>query len=392
MKQTARLLSLDVLRGITVAGMILVNTPGSWGTVYAPLCHASWNGLTPTDLVFPFFMFIMGVSMYFSLRKFDFTFSWPLLAKVLKRAVVIFIIGVAIAWFSQWLGALCNVRDSELSAWERFSSSVFSFGHLRILGVLQRLAIAYLGGALLSLWLKPRHYLLASAIILFVYFLILLWGDGFVLSENNIIARVDTALFGAEHLYGDYMSDGTYIAFDPEGLLSALSSFAHVLLGMFVGNMLVKIKENEIRVMRLFIYGTILVFAACLLSYGCPINKKVWSPTYVMITCGFASQLLALLIYCIDIRGWQRWGRFFEAFGVNPLFMYVLSEVLAIALGYISFPWGNGYISIQRYVYSQCLASWINPYGASLVYAMLFVLLNWVVAHMLYKRKIYIKL
>ena len=391
-KQTRRLLSLDVLRGITVAGMILVNDPGSWGAAYAPLCHAYWNGLTPTDLVFPFFMFIMGVSMFFSLRKYDFIFSWQAVGKILKRFALIFLIGLGITWFAQWFGALCDVRNEHLSAGQRFAAAFFSFDHLRILGVLQRLAIAYLGGALLSLWIKPKHYLWASVVILVGYFLILLFGNGFVLSADSILVKVDEALFGANHVHGAYLSDGTRLAFDPEGFLSALPCFAHVLLGMYVGNMLVKIKENEIRVRNLFVYGTVLFFAGYLLSYGCPINKKIWSPTFVLVACGLASLLLALLMYIIDIKGCRRWSRFFEAFGVNPLFIYVLAGVLSIVLGNLCFTWNGGWISVQAFVYRHLLASWMNPYFASLVYALIFVLLNWVVARILYKRQIFIKI
>jgi len=368
--QTKRLLSLDVLRGITIAGMILVNDPGSWGAVYAPLRHAYWNGLTPTDLVFPFFMFIMGVSMFFSLRKFDFAFSGRVVGKISRRFVLIFLIGVIVNWLSQWC----------------------SFDHLRILGVLQRLAIAYFGGALLSLWIKPKRYLWASAVILLVYFFVLWLGNGFTLSADNILVKVDETLFGAAHVHGAYIGDGTRIAFDPEGLLSALPCFAHVLLGMYVGHLLVKIKENEIRVRNLFVYGTLLFFAGYLLSYGCPINKKIWSPTFVMVTCGLASLLFALLIYFTDIKGHRKWSRFFETFGVNPLFIYVLADILAILLGNIHFAWHGENTSVQAFIYDNLLASWMNPYFASLVYAVVFVLMNWVVARALYKRRIFIKI
>lgn len=379
-KQTNRLLSLDVLRGITVAGMILVNDPGSWGAVYAPLCHASWNGLTPTDLVFPFFMFIMGVSMYFSLRKYDFKFSGEAVGKICRRAILIFLIGVGINWFALWFAGVCSPGDLPLG--QRLTAGLFPFERLRILGVMQRLAIAYLGGALLCLWIKPKYYLWTAASILVGYFVILAAGNGFIRSEDNIIGLIDRAVFGAGHLYGEWLPDGTRIDFDPEGLLSALPCFAHVLFGMFIGRMLTVVKENEVRIRQLFIFGTVLLFIGYLGSYACPVNKKIWSPTYVLLTCGLASQLLALLVYVIDVKGHRKWTRFFEAFGVNPLFMYVLSEMLAIVLGY----------TIQDRIYDTVLASWLDPYFASLVYALLFVGLNWVVANYLYKRRIYIKI
>lgn len=381
MEQTNRLLSLDVLRGITVAGMILVNDPGSWGAVYAPLCHASWNGLTPTDLVFPFFMFIMGVSMFFSLRKYNYRFSGEAATKIFKRAAIIFLIGLGINWFALFFASLCDT-GSGLPLGERLVAGLLSFDRLRILGVLQRLALAYFGGALLCLWVKPRYHLATAVFILLGYFVILLVGHGFEISERNVIGVVDRTLFGEGHIYRQGLPGGSVMAFDPEGLLSAIPGIAHVLFGMFIGRMLIEVKDNESRVRQLFIFGTVLLFAGCLLSYGCPINKKVWSPTYVLVTCGLASQLLALLMYVIDVKGNKKWCGFFEAFGVNPLFIYLLSDVLAIVLGY----------TIQDDIYTVLLASWMNPYLASLVYALLFVLLNWVVADRLYKRKIYIKI
>lgn len=382
MKETNRLLSLDVLRGITVAGMILVNTPGSWGAVYAPLCHASWNGLTPTDLVFPFFMFIMGVSMYFSLRKYNASFSKEAVIKIFKRSVLIFLVGLGITWFALFFASLCDA-GSGLSLGERVVNGIFPIDRIRILGVLQRLAIAYFGGALLCLCVKPRYYLAVAAGILLAYFIILTVGYGFELSERNIIGIVDRALFGTQHILSACSSDGSRVGFDPEGLLSALSGFSHVLFGMFVGRMLIEVKDNNIRIQKLFIFGTVMLFAGCLLSYGCPVNKKIWSPTFVLVTCGLASQLLALLVYIIDVKGYKRWSGFFEAFGVNPLFMYVLSELLAIVLAYTS---------LQGLVYDNLLVSWMDPYLASLVYALLFILLNWWIAHILYTRKIYIKI
>lgn len=369
-EQTTRLLSLDVLRGITVAGMILVNDPGSWGAVYAPLRHAYWNGLTPADLVFPFFMFIMGVSMFFSLKKSGFAFSQQVVGKICKRFVLIFLLGLAVNWLFQ-RGA---------------------FDHLRILGVLQRLAVAYLGGALLSLWIKPKHYLWTAAGILLAYFLLLSFGNGFTLSADNILVRADEALFGANHVHGAYLKGGVRIAFDPEGLLGALPCFAHVLVGMYAGDMLMKIKENETRVRNLFVGGTLLLSFGCLLSYGCPINKKIWSPTFVLVTCGAASLLFALLIYFIDIKGHRKWSRFFETFGVNPLFIYILADILAVLLGSPILAENGGQTSVQAFIYGNLLAPQMNPYLASSVYAVLFVLLNWIVAKALYKRRIFIKI
>lgn len=382
MKTENRLLALDVFRGITIAGMILVNDPGSWSAVYAPLCHASWNGLTPTDLVFPFFMFIMGISMYFSLRRYNSLFSRGAVTKIFRRAVLIFLIGLGINWFALWFGTFMSMGNGEFTFWERFTQNIFPVADIRILGVLQRLALAYLGGAILCLGIRPRYQLFTAVMILVGYFVILVVGEGFIRSEHNILSVVDRAVLGVRHLYGGGASSGAGMAFDPEGLLSTLPCFAHVLFGVCMGRMLGEVKENEIRIRQLFIFGTILLFAGYLWSYACPVNKRIWSPTYVLISCGTASLLFALLIYWIDVKGYKRGCRFFEVFGVNPLFIYIWSEIVAIVLAY----------TLQDKIYTVVLASWLEAYFASLVYALLYVMLNWGFAYILYKRHIYIKI
>lgn len=391
MQQSNRLLALDVLRGLTVAGMILVNNPGAWN-VFAPLRHAAWNGLTPTDLVFPFFMFIMGVSMFFSLRKYDFTFSKESAWKILKRAVIIFLISIGINWFRILFSALCDIENTDMTLVQRLAANVFPFENIRIPGVLQRLAISYFGAALISLWVKPKHYWKVITGILLAYGVILFAGHGFMQTEQNVIGIVDRAVFGENHILKAVSPEGVWFGFDPEGLLSSLPCFAHVLIGMFMGYILLSIKDNHERIQRLFIYGTVMVFIGLLFSYGCPINKKIWSPTFVLVACGFASQLLALLIFVIDVKGVRRWSHPFEAFGVNPLFLYVLSEVLAIVLDAVCFYYHGELISVKGFIYNVLLKSWIEPQWASLVYALAYVALHWAVAEILYRKRIYIKI
>lgn len=386
-----RLLSLDVLRGITIAGMIMVNNPGSWGSIYAPLGHASWNGLTPTDLVFPFFMFIMGVSMYISISKFKFEFSSGYFTKLLRRSVVIFLIGMGIAWLSTLCYSVFNI-SSDASLWERFSNSVLPFDRIRILGVMQRLAITSFFASLIVVLFKPKRILPIAAGILLVYWVILYFGDGFELSTQNIIARVDASIFGTAHMYKDALPSGERIAFDPEGLLSNLPGIAHVMLGIYCGKLIMTTPDLAQKMVRIFLLGTIMLGAGWLLSYGCPINKKIWSPTYVLVTCGMASLLLSLLIWIIDVRGKKRWSVFFESFGINPLFMYVMGAVLSILFGSIRFPYGEGVISIKGFMYNSLLAAVGDPYFASLLFAVIFVLINWVIGNQLYRRKIYIKI
>lgn len=376
-----RLLALDILRGITIAGMILVNNPGSWGHIYAPLEHASWNGLTPTDLVFPFFMFIMGVSTYFSLRKYEFKFSASALLKILRRTVVIFLIGMFIAWFGLFLrGTL-----SGASFWE----AVLNFDHIRILGVMPRLAICYGAGSLIALWLRHKWLPTFVGALLVIYTVILLCGHGFEFADHNIISIVDHKVLGPDHMYADTVDDVT-LKFDPEGLLSTLPSIAHMLIGFICGGWLISIKDNRDRINRLFILGTVLTFAGFLLSYGLPINKKIWSPTFVLTTCGLASSFLGLLIWIIDIKGKKKWCRFFEVFGINPLFLYCLGAILSIVMGAIP----AGETTLKGWIYKDVLMPVCcdDATLASLIFAILFVIVNWLVGLILYKKKIYIKI
>ena len=334
-----RLLALDVMRGITIAGMILVNNPGSWGYVYSPLKHAQWNGLTPTDL------------------------------KIIKRTIVIFLIGIAINWFA----LLCYYHDP------------LPFAQIRVLGVMQRLALCYGASALIALLIKHKYIPYLIVALLVGYFILLITGNGFAYNETNILSIVDRSILGDAHMYQD-----NHI--DPEGLLSTIPSIAHVLIGFCVGKLLMEVKDIREKLERLFLIGTILTFAGFLLSYGCPLNKKIWSPTFVLVTCGLGSSFLALLVWIIDIKGYKKWSRFFESFGVNPLFIYVLADVLAILLGVITVTYQGENTSLQQVFYAGVLQPVFGNESGSLAYAILFVLLNWAIGYILYKKKIYIKI
>lgn len=379
-----RLLALDVLRGITIAGMILVNNPGSWSYMYAPLQHAAWNGLTPTDLVFPFFMFIMGISTYISLKKYNFEFSLSAALKILKRTVVIFAIGVFIAWFSMFCRTWNSLSGEELSFFSRLGQSAWTFDHLRMLGVMQRLALCYGATSIIALVMKHKYIPYLIVAILVGYFLLLVTGNGFEDSNTSILAVVDRAVLGEAHLYKANI--------DPEGLLSTLPSIAHVLIGFCVGQLLLGVKNINDQLIRLFLVGTSLTFIGFLLSYGCPINKKIWSPTFVLATCGLASSFLALLVWIIDVKGYKGWSRFFEAFGVNPLFIYVMAGVVSILLNSILIPYNGESISLHGVLYGKILQPLLGNYPGSLAYALLFIAFNWGVGYILYKKKIYIKI
>jgi predicted acyltransferase len=383
-QQSGRLLSLDILRGITIAGMIMVNNPGSWSYIYTPLGHAQWHGLTPTDLVFPFFMFIMGVSTFMSLRKFNFEPTRSAIWKVIRRTILIFLIGLALGWFGQ----LCR----GLASGESLIEASNHFDTIRILGVLQRLALAYGFAALIALIFRARHLVWVIVVLLVGYYLLLLFGNGFEMSERNIISVVDRALLGTDHMYKDLTTEGIRIAFDPEGTLSTIPSIAHVLIGFLFGGLIMKHKDNHTKVERLLIWGTVLAFSGLLLQYSCPINKKIWSPTFVLTTTGFAAQLLGLLIWIIDINQKKKWSRFFHAFGVNPLIVYVFAGVMANLFSNIKFSWQGEIISIKTYLYNILIQPWAGNYFGSLIYALLFLTVCWLFGYILYKRNIYIKI
>lgn len=322
-ENSKRLLAVDILRGITVAGMLLVNNPGSWGHLYKPLAHAEWIGLSPTDLVFPFFMFVMGVSMFFSLRKFDFKPSGSLILKICRRTLVLFLIGWIVQWFGMWLRGLYIPTQSFFDVW---------IDHLRVLGVFQRLALVYFFGSLCAVFIKQRFIPAAIMLILVAYALILGLGHGYDFNSNNVLCQVDLAVLGDNHMYHEG-ANGFSLALDPEGILSTLPCIAHVLIGFMMGKVLIDVRENRDRVVKIAVWGCVMLLVGWLLQYGIPCAKKAWTSSYVLITCGMASCVLAMLIYCIDIKGHDKWCRFFQTFGVNPLFCYLLGSILAIIFG-----------------------------------------------------------
>lgn len=294
---------------------------------------------------------------------------------------MIFLIGLAIAWLSLTL--------RRISAGHGPVEAMLGFDHIRMLGVMPRLALCYGVASLLALTFSRRTLAWITGIGLAAYAVVLLACDGLLFSADNIIAAVDRAVLGENHMYADTVG-GVTLKFDPEGLLSTIPSICHTLVGFLCGSMIMQTRDNRERTLRLFIAGGILTFAGLLLSYGCPINKKIWSPTFVLTTCGMASTLLALLIWVIDIRGHRRWCRFFESFGVNPLFMYCLGAVLSILFGFISV----GGTSLHAWLYRDV---WTPLAGGdallgSLFYALAFVGLNWCIGFILYKKKIYIKI
>lgn len=356
--ENKRLLSLDILRGITVAGMILVNS--GWGDSFEMLGHSAWNGMTPCDLVFPFFLFIMGISCYLSLVKSEFKPTPQVIRRIVKRTVLLFAIGLFINWFDHAI-----------------EGDLLCFGHLRIWAVLQRIALCYGIVSLFALFCNHKYTVSVIIGLLVIYTAILLIGNGYAEDATiNILAQVDLKLFGYDHLYH-------HTPVDPEGLLGTISAVAHTLLGFYCGRLIRQKDTVSDKVIALFVVGTVCVIGGYLLSYGLPLNKCIWSPSYVFVTCGLASLLQAFLMYVIDIQKKSGWTTFFHVFGVNALALYVSSELLAILLGHLG---------ISGWVYDGLHAVITPDKWASLAYALYFVLLNFAIGYILYRKKIYIKL
>lgn len=363
-----RLKALDVMRGLTIALMILVNT-ALWGApIFSPLKHSLWNGMTAADVVFPLFMFMMGVSMAFSLKKYDYRPGRSAVPKIVKRTVLIYLVGIL------------------LDSAEKAIAGSFSFEMLRFTGVLPRLALSYGFAAAFALCFSKRALKWIIGGLLVVYSAILLFFSGFEPTVENIVVKADLALFGERHIYHDWVPDGR-IPLDPEGILGLIPSVAHVLIGYLCGRIVLSYGKTNLT--PLLIVGAILTLSGLLLDAGIPINKKVWSPTFVLVSCGIGASLLGVLIYAIDVRKVGRWG-VAEVFGANPLALYVLSSLIGCALWEICI----GDESLPHFIYN----AWLLPlFGAesawpSLIYALSVTGLCYLVGRILYARKIYIKM
>jgi len=344
--------------------MILVNTPGSWSYIYAPLKHAPWNGCTPTDLVFPFFLFIVGTSMWYSFKKYGSGLTSSGLKKVLKRFLVIYLLGLFLNGFPN-----------------------FDLENLRIYGVLQRIAIAYAIGAILCMKFNPKQLIYISFILLFGYWAIIHFGGTYDL-DGNVVRKLDLFLLGESHIYGGYG-----IPFDPEGLISSIPSVVTVLIGYFAGLIIDKSKDVMAGIKKLILFGVVLVIAGKIWNLGFPINKPIWSSSYVVYAGGLAMLFLAFLLWLIDVKQFKRAFIPFKHFGMNPLFIFVLSGLLGRLLGFIKVENAIGKTTtILNYYYTDILVPILGNLNGSLFYAISHVIFFWLVAYTLYKKKIFIKI
>lgn len=372
---TKRFVALDIFRGMTIAGMVLVNTPGSWQYVYAPLRHAPWNGCTPTDLVFPFFLFAVGNALAFSMSRYEAMGPSHVFRKIFTRTALIFIIGIVLHWYP-------FIRWSE-GEW------VFkSPDSLRIMGVLQRIALAYMGGALVVHFFKPMKAFAIGIGLLFAYWGILLaFGD--LTLEGNAVLKLDQWLLGENHLYRGYRSEVLQqnIPFDPEGLLSTIPAITSVIFGFLVGKFLRTRGNSYETISWLFTAGLLLIFAGLCWDLVFPINKPIWTSSYVLYTTGLATVILSMIIFITDLKGKKSWSTAFVLFGRNPLLIYILSGVIVKTYGLIRIDGGGAYGAIYKYVFQPIGGN----YFGSLLFALFHVIVLLGVAWWLDRKKIYFK-
>lgn len=365
-----RYLSLDFFRGLTVALMIVVNTPGTWEHVYAPLRHAKWHGCTPTDLVFPFFLFIVGVAIWFSFSKFNQQLSPALTRKILRRTALIFLIGLA------------------LNAYPFYNKS---WSELRIMGVLQRIALAYGAAAFLCVWLKKKHLAIAAGVLLVGYWAAMwLSGGGHPFSlEDNLVRHIDLAVFTAPHLYKGYG-----IPFDPEGLFSTLPAVVTVILGYLTGALIAQRGEQKSDLMLdLLWYGTTLGAAGLLWGLIFPVNKPIWTSSYVLYTSGLAMIFLAFCVWVFDVKRWQSAAKPFLVFGANPLFAYVLAGLVVKTLALFKYTDAKGETRNGPYwIYKNLFYPIDAAELGSLLFALTYTAVIWAVCWVLYRRKIFVKI
>jgi predicted acyltransferase len=364
-----RMVSLDVFRGLTIAGMILVNNPGSWSHVYPPLAHAEWHGWTPTDLIFPFFLFIVGVAITLSLeprleRGDD---RAEMLAKIIRRTLILFALGLFLSGFPY-----------------------YKLSTIRIPGVLQRIALCYCFASLIFLRTKVVGQVVATALLLIAYWLLMTlvpvpgFGAGVLDTEGNLAAYVDNLLLHG-HLWKP--------TWDPEGILSTIPAIATTLLGILTGHWLRSERTLGEKVRGLVPAGVAGVVVGLIMDVWFPINKGLWTSSYVVFTAGMAWLVLGGCYWVVDGKGFKRVFAPFVIFGMNPIIVFVLSGVVArlMTLVRLTGPTGKS-VTLKAHLYEQYFASWAGPLNGSLFFAVAYVIAWLIPMTVLYRKRIFIKI
>lgn len=379
-----RFYSLDVFRGATVCLMILVNNPGSWGHIFDPLEHAPWHGLTPTDLVFPFFLFAVGNAMAFVMPKLEEAGDAVFWRKVIKRTALIFLIGLFLNWwpFIKWSG-----DELVFKPWVFVDDKGNAQG-VRIFGVLQRIAICYFFAAIIAYYLKPRKAFYTGLIFLLLYWVLCLLGnpaDPYSLKGWFGTQQVDIPVLGTAHLY-----KGEGVVFDPEGLASTLPAIVQVIFGYVVGNYIRLNGKKPEMLNGLFVAGVALLITGYCWDMVFPINKKIWTSSYTIYTTGLAIITIATMIYFIEFKNRKGWlANFFNVFGKNALFVFALSAFLPKGLALIKL---GGGVNPWNWLYKKV---WIKVPGipeiGSLLFALSVITFMWLICWYMDKKKWYVK-
>lgn len=376
-KSPARLLSLDVFRGLTVAAMILVNNPGSWAHIYAPLKHAEWNGCTPTDLIFPFFLFIVGVSISYALgsKKTHMSHS-KLIMTALKRALILFGLGLFLNLFPKV-----------------FSDPLEAFSTVRIPGVLQRIAVVFFITALIFIKTSPKTQLRTMIGILIAYWalmtLVPVPGVGYanLEKETNLGAWLDRSILTESHLWRSART------WDPEGILSTLPAVATGLFGVLIGSWLRrKDREESVKISWMFSIGIMAVILGLIWDLCFPINKALWTSSFVLYAGGLATIGLALCYWLIDVQGYKKGTKPFVVYGVNAITVFFLSGLIPRILGMIKVTMPDGtVVSSKDWMYETFFTPYFSPVNASLAGAITFILIWLVILWWMFNKKIIIK-
>jgi predicted acyltransferase len=386
-----RLMALDVFRGMTIAGMLLVNNPGTWSAIYPPLEHAEWHGWTPTDLVFPFFLFIVGVTTHLSLSKRN---PDEMVPKIIRRGLSIFLVGLLLNWFPfYWWGKIAGNPDPTF--WQRV---VYRVEHLRFMGVLQRIGLAYMFAALLTLRTTRKQQITIVVSILIGYWMLMTLvpvpGTGTIGAllldrpETTLAAWSDRLILGTNHIWSGSKT------WDPEGPLSTIPAIATAMLGVFAGRWLTdKQRTLQERVIGLYGVGCVGMFAGKLWSWAFPINKGIWTSSYVVFTAGFACVMLATCLWLLDILQIRGWARPFAIYGVNPLIAFVGSGLMArMTDSILKTDFRGRNMSWHQASYELLFKPYFPDKFASLLWGLAFVTLWLGILTVLYRRKIIVRL
>jgi predicted acyltransferase len=376
-----RFYSLDVFRGATVCLMILVNNPGSWSHIYPPLKHAPWHGLTPTDLVFPFFLFAVGNALSFVMPRLEAGSDAAFWKKVIKRTALIFLIGLFLNWwpFVRW-------TDEHLTFIQWVNPADPTRG-VRILGVLQRIALCYFFASVIIYYFKIRKAFFIALLLLLIYWMlcyIVNPADPFSL-KGWFGTDIDKKILGIPHMY-----KGEGVPFDPEGIMSTIPAIAEVILGYMIGDYIQKKGKNHEMVSGLFVAAEAMIVTGFCWDMVFPINKKIWTSSYTIYTSGLATMTIATMIYIIEFKNVRNWlTRFFDVFGKNALFVFALSAFLPKGLSLIRL--GNG-ANPWNFIYTRGFSKLPgDPRLGSLLYALCVIIFMWAICWWMDRKRIYIK-